>query len=325
MKNIFFRRQTILSVIATIILATLLSSFRKNGPKPFADDLKGAINISGAFALYPITVKWAQEFKKLHPNVVFNISAGGAGKGITDALSGLVEIGLASRDISPEEVKKGAYTIYVTKDAVVPTFNTANPNAAALLAKGVKRNQFADVFVTGKIKNWNLLGGKTSIPIHVYTRSDAAGAAETWAKYFNRKQEDLLGVGVYGDPGLAQAVKKDVTAIGYNNLAYLYDLKTRRQVEGVHALPIDINGNGKIDADENFYDTIDHLTGAIADGKYPSPPARNLGFLFKGKPNKPELVAFVKYVLTDGQKFVDENGYIQLSKQKIAEELKKVN
>jgi phosphate transport system substrate-binding protein len=302
-----------------------LSSFRKNGPKPFADDLKGAINISGAFALYPITVKWAQEFKKLHPNVVFNISAGGAGKGITDALSGLVEIGLASRDISPEEVKKGAYTIYVTKDAVVPTFNTANPNAAALLAKGVKRNQFADVFVTGKIKNWNLLGGKTSIPIHVYTRSDAAGAAETWAKYFNRKQEDLLGVGVYGDPGLAQAVKKDVTAIGYNNLAYLYDLKTRRQVEGVHALPIDINGNGKIDADENFYDTIDHLTGAIADGKYPSPPARNLGFLFKGKPNKPELVAFVKYVLTDGQKFVDENGYIQLSKQKIAEELKKVN
>jgi phosphate transport system substrate-binding protein len=270
-------------------------------------------------------VKWAEEFKKLHPNVVFNISAGGAGKGITDALSGLVDIGLTSRDISPEEVKKGAYTIYVTKDAVVPTFNAANPNAATLLTKGVKRNQFADVFVTGKIKNWNQLGGKVPVPIHVYTRSDAAGAAETWAKYFNKKQEDLLGVGVYGDPGLALAVKKDVTGIGYNNLAYLYNLKTRKQVDGVHALPIDINGNGKIDADENFYDTIDHLTDAIADGKYPSPPARNLGFLFKGKPNKPELVAFVKYVLTDGQKYVDENGYIRFSKQKIAEELKKVN
>ena len=52
---------------------------------------------------------------------------GGAGKGITDALSGLVDIGLASRDIDPAEVKKGAYTIYVTKDAVVPTFNTGKP------------------------------------------------------------------------------------------------------------------------------------------------------------------------------------------------------
>ena len=319
-----FRQQTILSVIATAGIIASLSSFKKNQPKP-ADDLKGTINISGAFALYPITVKWAQEFKKLHPNVVFNISAGGAGKGITDALSGLVDIGLASRDISPEEVKKGAYTIFVTKDAVVPTFNVGNPNAAALETKGVKRTQFADVFVTGKIKNWNQLGGKVPVPIHIYTRSDAAGAAETWAKYFSKKQEDLLGVGVYGDPGLAQAVKKDVTGIGYNNLAYLYDLKTRKQVAGVHALPIDINGNGKIDADENFYDTIDHLTEAIADGKYPAPPARNLGFLFKGKPTRPELVAFVKYVLTDGQKFVNENGYIVLSKQKLAEELRKVN
>ncbi|MDB5138007.1 MAG: phosphate transporter substrate-binding protein [Mucilaginibacter sp.] len=325
MKKLLFRQQTVLATIAAIGVIIVISSFKKNDTKPVVDDLKGTINISGAFALYPITVKWAQEFKRVHPNVVFNISAGGAGKGITDALSGLVDIGLASRDINPAEVKKGAYTIYVTKDAVVPTFNTANPNAAALEAKGVKRDQFLNIFVTGTIKNWNQLGGKVSVPIHIYTRSDAAGAAETWAKYFNKKQEDLLGVGVYGDPGLAQAVKKDVTGIGYNNLAYLYDLKTRKQVAGVHALPIDVNGNGKIDADENFYDTIDNLTDAIASGKYPSPPARNLGFLFKGKPTRPELVQFVKFVLNEGQKYVDENGYIALSKQKISEELKKVN
>ena len=309
----------------TLGIAVVLSSFKSKPSANRADDLKGTINISGAFALYPITVKWAEEFKKLHPNVTFNISAGGAGKGITDALSGLVDIGLASRDISPEEVKKGAYTIYVTKDAVVPTFNTGNPNAAALLKKGVKREEFERIFVSGDIKNWEQLAGKVSVPIHIYTRSDAAGAAETWAKYFNKKQEDLLGIGVFGDPGLAQAVQKDVTGIGYNNLAYLYDLKTRKQVAGVHALPIDVNGNGKIDGDENFYDTIDHLTKAIATDKYPSPPARNLGFLFKGKPVKPELVAFVKYVLTDGQKFIEENGYIGLSKKKLAEELKKVN
>lgn len=329
MKNILSNYKTLkLSLIALAVL-TIGSSFIKPGAeavtKPATDDLEGTINISGAFALYPITVKWAGEFKKLHPKVTFNISAGGAGKGITDALSGLVDIGLASRDIDPSEVKKGAYTIYVTKDAVVPTFNTANPNAAALLAKGVKREQFLNIFVTGSIANWKQVAGKASAPIHIYTRSDAAGAAETWAKYFNKKQEDLLGVAVYGDPGLAQAVKKDPVAIGYNNIAYLYDLKTRKQVDGVHALPIDVNGNGKIDPDENFYGTVDQLTDAIASGKYPSPPARNLGFLFKGKPKKKELIEFVKYVLTTGQKFVDENGYIALSKAKIQEELKKVN
>jgi len=324
MKRIF-KQRAIIAVIAAISIIIGTSSFVKpTATKPAADDLEGTISISGAFALYPITVKWAQEFKKLHPKVVFNISAGGAGKGITDALSGLVDIGLASRDIDPAEVKKGAYTIYVTKDAVVPTFNTGNPDAAELLAKGVKKDQFLNVFVTGNIKNWKQLAGKVSVPIHIYTRSDAAGAGETWAKYFGKKQEDLLGVGVYGDPGLATAVKRDPTAIGYNNIAYLYDLKTRKQVAGVHALPIDVNGNGKIDQDENFYGTIDELTDAIAAGKYPSPPARNLGFLFKGKPKKKELVEFVKYVLTTGQKFVDENGYIALSGAKLQGELKKV-
>jgi len=208
MKTIFSKIQiSLLSIVALSLMLTT-SSFAKNNPNPPMDDLEGTISISGAFALYPITVKWAEEFRKLHPKVKFNISAGGAGKGITDALSNLVDIGLASRDISPEEVKKGAYTIYVTKDAVVPTFNQGNPNAALLLAKGVKRDQFLNVFVSGSIKNWNQLGGKVSVPIHVYTRSDAAGAAETWAKYFNKKQEDLLGVAVYGDPGLALAVKK---------------------------------------------------------------------------------------------------------------------
>jgi len=325
MKTIFNKQILAVGALAVGIFLTATSFVKRHdATPPPADDLSGTISISGAFALYPITVKWADEFRKLHPNVKFNISAGGAGKGITDALSGLVDIGLASRDIYPPEVKKGAYTVYVTKDAVVPTFNTANPDAAALLAKGVKRNQFADVFVNGNIKDWKELAGKVSAPIHIYTRSDAAGAAETWAKYFDKKQEDLLGVAVYGDPGLAEAVKRDPIAIGFNNLSYLYDLKTRKQVAGVHALPIDINGNGKIDADENFYGTIDELTEAIATGKYPSPPARNLGFLFKGKPKRKELIEFVKYVLTDGQKFVESNGYISLSKQALEGELKKV-
>src|ERR1700761_3699833 len=245
MKKLILKNRTIWLTAITLSVLVVASSFINkvnNKPQPPADDLQGTISISGAFALYPITVKWAEEFRKLHPNVKFNISAGGAGKGITDALSGLVDIGLASRDIYPAETKKGAYTVYVTKDAVVPTFNTANPDAVALLAKGVKRAQFADVFVNGNVKDWKQLAGKVSVPIHIYTRSDAAGTAETWAKYFDKKQEDLLGVAVYGDPGLAEAVKRDPTAIGFNNLAYLYDLHTRKQIAGVHALPIAING-----------------------------------------------------------------------------------
>ena len=320
-------KKTLLIATLGISNILLLAGCGRNNSKSTGgkDDLSGTITISGAFALYPITVKWSEEFKKLHPDVRFNISAGGAGKGIADALGGLVDIGLASREIHEEELKKGAYTVFVTKDAVIPTFNDKNPNTAQILQRGLKKEEFENIFVSNKITDWKQISGlPNAAAIHAYTRSDAAGAADTWASYFGKKQEDLKGIGVFGDPGLVQAVKNDPSAIGFNNISYLYDLKSRQQVAGIKAVPIDVNGNGKIDADEDFYKTVDALTEAIAHGKYPSPPARNLGFLFKGKPAKKELIEFVKYVLTDGQKFVTENGYIGLSKDVIASELKKV-
>ena len=45
-------------------------------------ELVGTIRVSGAWALYPMAVRWSEEFKKIHPKVRIDISAGGAGKGV---------------------------------------------------------------------------------------------------------------------------------------------------------------------------------------------------------------------------------------------------
>ncbi len=290
------------------------------------DKLSGQISISGAFALYPMTVKWAEEFRKIHPGVRIDISAGGAGKGIADALNGMVEIGMVSREIYPEEIKKGAFPVAVTRDAVVAVISEQNPALKEILAKGLRKDAGNNLWITGKSKTWSqAFAVKSSAPVHVYTRSDACGAAEMWAKYFGKKQEDLLGVGVFGDPGLAQAVKKDPLGIGFNNIGYAYDATTKKPVKGLRVVPLDLNNNGKIDADENFYDSMNDLITAIASGKYPSPPARDLFFVMKGNPkNNKVLTEFIRWVLTDGQKFVHEAGYIALTKEKIAAEQKKI-
>jgi phosphate transport system substrate-binding protein len=288
--------------------------------------LSGQISISGAFALYPMTVKWADEFRKINPDVKIDISAGGAGKGIADALNGMVEIGMVSREIYPEEIKKGAYPIAVTKDAVVAVISESNPGLNEIMAKGLKQDAGTNIWITGKYTTWaQAFNTKTTTPIHVYTRSDACGAAEMWAKFFGKKQEDLLGVGVFGDPGLAQAVKKDPLGIGFNNIGYAYDASTKLQVKGLKVVPIDLNNNGKIDPDESFYNSLNDLIAAIASGKYPSPPARELFFVVKGNPkNNKVLTEFIKWVLADGQKFVHEAGYIALPKEKIETEQKKL-
>jgi phosphate transport system substrate-binding protein len=53
-----------------------------------------SITISGAFALYPLTVRGAEELKKVHPEISLNVSAGGPGKGFTDVLTGMVDLGI---------------------------------------------------------------------------------------------------------------------------------------------------------------------------------------------------------------------------------------
>jgi len=289
------------------------------------DQLQGTITVSGAWALYPMVVKWAEEFQKIHPQVKIDIAAGGAGKGMADCLAQVVDIGMVSREIYPAEIEKGAWWVSVTKDAVVPTVNENNPVLKDLLAKGITREGFIRLWITGQTRRWGqIVGNENADSVHVYTRSDACGAAQTWAEFLGKKQEDLLGVGVYGDPGLTEAVKKDALGIGFNNIGYAYDAKTKRQIDQIKVLPIDVNGNGLIDADEDCYGDRDKIVQAIATGKYPSPPARALHLVCQGKPKNKIVLEFIRWILTDGQKYVSESGYINLSDEKLQEELEKL-
>lgn len=313
-----------------ILLASVLVFFAscsnksKQENQNSGDGLSGEIQLSGAFALYPMAVKWAEEFKKLHPNVKIDISGGGAGKGMTDALAGVVDIGMVSREIYEAELAKGAFPISVVKDAVVPTINANNPDLASINQIGLKK-EIALRLWNGEFTTWGqVLGTASTTPVHVFTRSDACGAAETFAAWFDKKQENLKATAVFGDPGVAAAVQKDRVGIGYNNIAYAYDQKTKKPFEGLAIIPLDVNGNGKIDAEEDFYQTTETLIKAINEGRFPSPPARDLFLVTKGKPAKPEVVAFLEYVLSEGQKFAAETGYIGLSEEKLKGELEKI-
>ena len=286
----------------------------------------GTISISGAFALYPIAVLWSEDFKKLHPHVRFNISAGGAGKGISDVLSNMVDIGLVSRDLHPIEIEKGAVPIVVANDAVIGTLNSKHPNIDAILKRGINQEELKGIFITGKYKKWNDLDPSfVDQKIEVYVRSDAAGAAETWAKFLGGNQEELQGIGIFGDPGLAQAIKDHPLAIGFNNINYIFDLKTKRTTSNIVALPLDLDGNHKIDPNEDFYGELDSLTQAVSTGKYPSPPSRELMFVLNKAHNSKLLNEFVRFVMSEKQQgYLLGNGFVPVEKELIENESKKI-
>jgi phosphate transport system substrate-binding protein len=312
----------LLLVIASVV-ALLLSACGPEAAGSDSGEMKGTLTISGAFALYPMMTRWAEEYQKVHPGVQFDISAGGAGKGMADALSGAVDIGMVSRDVTAEEEAQGAYWVAVTKDAVFPVVNAQNPVLPDLMKTGLSQDVFKGIFTTGEIKTWGQAIGDPTITdeIHVYTRSDACGAAETWAKYLGGKQENLIGIGVFGDPGLLDAVIKDPQGIGYNNLNYAYDMASGTAVAGAAILPIDVDGNGQIDPEEALTTKAEAVT-AVANGKYPSPPARVENLVTKGKPEG-LTQAFIQWILTDGQQYLEEAGYIPLPPEQLDASLQK--
>jgi phosphate transport system substrate-binding protein len=314
----------ILIVVSAVVAAGCTTSHSGTPDNPGAA-AGGKIMVSGAFALYPMMVKWAEEYQKINPGVKVEVSAGGAGKGMTDALSGMVDLGMVSREISKEEISRGAVYVAVTKDAVVVTASAENPVLSDLQARGINRSVFTRIFVNETITDWGKVVHRPELSekINVYTRSDACGAADVWAKYLGYKQEDLKGVGVFGDPGLADAVKSDRLGIGYNNIGFAYDAMTGKPLEGLAVIPLDLNDNGHIDPDEQLYATRDVIVSAINTGKYPSPPARELNLVAKESFSGPTL-EFVRWILTDGQQYVEESGYIALPHERIDQQLNKL-
>ena len=326
MKKQTFTLLTVFLMLAVTLSACgIVAPAGSTVPESEANGLSGTISISGAFALYPMMTVWADEFTKLHPNVQFDVQGGGAGKGMTDTIAGAVDIGMISRTIKPEEEAQGIFWVSVTKDAVFPIVNSENPVAAQILEKGISQEIFNKIYITGEITTWGEVVGDPSITdeIHVFTRSDAAGAAEQWAKYSGGEaQEDLQGIGVNGEPSMLDTVIKDPLGIGFGNLNSIFDLSSGSLVPGIVIPPLDINENGAADPEE-VYTVKEDAFGAVANGTYPSPPARFENLATLGKPEGLTL-AFIEWILTDGQQYLESAGYVPLTSEQQAESLAKL-
>ncbi len=313
---------TLRKFLALTILLSLLPACSSGGARTDAAG-SASITISGAFALFPLVTVWTEEYEKINPNISFDVQAGGAGKGMTDMLSGAADIAMLSREPRQAELDQGAYLVPVSVDAVVGVFNAGNPYKADVLAHGITPEEAGRIWISGETTAWGqwLDNGATE-SINVYTRSDSAGAAEMWALFAGGEaQEELQGTAVNADPGLAEAVRQDPLGVGYNNVGFAYNPATGKPNEGLAIMPIDLNANGRIDPDEDFYGSRDDLTKAIAAHIYPFPPARVLYLVTKGEPS-PAVRDFYRWILNDGQAFVAEAGYVALTENRIDEALR---
>jgi phosphate transport system substrate-binding protein len=303
MKKIKANISSIKILVAALTAAITLAlfSFRTvNEKDPVKPPLKGSIHISGTRFLFPLVEKWAAEFKKENPGVAFVIGQNVDNKDI-DASAAPVKI---------MDSAKGKYTV-VSRFALVPITNDKNPAIATLRQRGISKEDFLNIYFKSqnKTNNFNLTA-KQVVPIHVYSRGACASA--TFTNHFDKEIKDLDNVGgkIEDDQVLLQRILADSFGIAYNNLGFVYNLKSRKQKDGISVIPIDINGNGQIDKDENFYTTVDAVLKYLEQTATSLPPTGDLTFIYKE--DKPEVKAFVEWVLAKGQQYNHPLGFLTL-------------
>lgn len=299
------KRSTILVRFVALMLlpaAIVFSSFISAG-KPG----KKTVNISGTRFFFPLIEKWAEEFEKENPDIDIVVQFGIQQK----------DIEATGAPVSKQNPDKGNYT-EVSRFALVPIINAKNPAWADLQKKGLSKEDFEKIYFKGSgQQNSFVANNGLNVPIRVYTRGACASA--TFSKHFGKQIEDLsnLDKEITDDKVLLQNVLNDSLGVAYNNLGFVYDLQTRKQKVGLRVVPIDLNADGKVDKDEDFYNNLDELIQKLERTNSDLPPVGKMVFIYKQ--DKPEVKAFVDWVVAKGQKFNHSVGFLNNVAQSTAQ------
>lgn len=187
--------------------------------------LSGVVNTNGSTSMEKVMQVLIEAFKEQQPNVTVNYTGSGSGAGVTSAIDGTADLGLASRALKSEEEEKGAQANIVALDGVAVVVNPDNA------VDDLTVDQIAQIF-KGEITNWKDLGGADE-EIAVYGREAGSGTRGAF--------EELVGVedackylNEYSSTGdVIGNVASNPSAIGYASLSAVGDNVKAVKVNGV--------------------------------------------------------------------------------------------
>ncbi|HHJ81273.1 MAG TPA: hypothetical protein ENJ65_06530, partial [Candidatus Tenderia electrophaga] len=138
------------------------------------------LRVAGSTTVLPIVAEAAKHFRRQHPDLTLTVSGGGSGVGVANIERGLVEIGMASRDLTAAEKQRlqgKVKPVAIARDAVAVAVSKAVYDA------GVRQLSLAQIaaIYRGEIKNWQQLGGPDS-RILVIDKEASRGTRHVFAK-----------------------------------------------------------------------------------------------------------------------------------------------
>jgi phosphate transport system substrate-binding protein len=306
------------------------------------------INGAGATFPNPIYSKWFSEYGKANPKIQINYQPIGSGGGIRQMTEQTVFFGATDGPMTPEQMQQAPGKILhlpTVLGAVVPVYNLPGTKGEIKFSGPV----LADIFL-GKITKWNdpaiaKLNAGTMLPstdITVVHRAEASGTSYIWVDFLAKVSPEWLkkvgvatavkwpvGLGGKGNEGVSGLVQQTPGSIGYVELIYALQNKIsygpvqNADGEFVQATVQSVTTAASAAAKNMPKDFRVSITNAPGKGVYPISSFTWL-LLYENPKDKAQskaMVDFMKWALTDGQKFAPELGYAPLPAEVIKMEM----
>ena len=297
------------------------------------------INGAGATFPYPIYSKWFSEYNKLHPNVQINYQSIGSGGGIQQVTKETVFFGASDAIMNEEQLKAAPGKLLhfpTVLGAVVPVYNIPNLKTDLKFSGPL----LADIYL-GKITKWNdpaitKLNPGVTLPatdITVTHRAEGSGTTFIWVDFLSKVSPEFktkvgvnasvswpTGVGGRGNEGVSGLVTQTPGSIGYVELIYAlqnkiaYGSVLNASGEYVKASVQAVTAAAAAGAANMPADFRVSITNAPGKGAYPISSFTWL-LLYEEPKDKAQgkaMVDFVKWALSDGQKYCADLGYAPL-------------
>jgi phosphate transport system substrate-binding protein len=283
-------KANILKHSGLILLGVLAGCSPANPPTTEAPP-SGKITIRGSNTVgEELAPALIAEYKKAHPNAVFDLETKGTPYGFGALAGGFCDIAGASRLPSKDEAEVLQFRNTELNDHVIGAYSVAVVVNAANPVANLTREQVRDLFI-GVITNWSAVGGPDA-PVHLFARDPISGTYIGFKELAMENKPYAPEQNLFTNyQGIVAGVAKDADGIGYSSLELAAS-------SGVKAVSIGGIAPG---------------VESVNSGEYPY--ARKL-HLFTSKGHEaPDALDFIRFVLSErGQKILAETGNTPLAK-----------
>ena len=118
-----------------------VEAFESNGTS-------GSVTISGSSSVSPLMQKLIEGYNAVNPNVDIELQTSDSTTGMTDAINGMSDIGMASRELKQEELDAGLVNTVIATDGIAIIVNNESP------IEDLTTEQVKEIYL-GNVTDWS--------------------------------------------------------------------------------------------------------------------------------------------------------------------------